>query len=209
METIKDLPLMQRPREKLLHFGPSALSNAELMAILLGSGNSKMSVVQICNELVAAIDDQPDKLTAMTIGKLCAIKGIGEIKAIVLTAALELGKRALSVTQSPLLLNDEAAVLQLLKPYFANQESAGYFLVMINNRQELLATTEYVIDKKKLPEVKHLIKKALETGASEIVLCRPGCKLPSKYLNEEKALVIQLDAAASMMNIRWRGLLIP
>ena len=107
MQAIKELPLMERPREKLLHYGPAALNNTELLAILLGSGSKNLPVISICEKLVTAINNQPAQLAALTIQQLCRIKGIGEIKAITLTAAVELGKRSFYQTPVPLPLTTD------------------------------------------------------------------------------------------------------
>jgi len=199
---------MQRPREKLLHFGAAAVSNLELIAILLGSGNKKIPVMHICDQLIAVIDDQPDKLVSMSTEQLCQIKGIGEVKAIILAAAVELGKRAVCPAGRPLLLATIDQVAAFLSPYLARQESAGYFLVMCNNRKELLATQEFAITESGPPPVNTIIRAALAAGAAEIILCRSPFDLPVSYLDKEKVMIIQLDAAASMVNMNMRGLFV-
>lgn len=208
MDTIKDWPLMERPREKLLHLGPAALSNAELVAILIGSGTQKIPLMTICGLLIEAIDDQPGRLAKMTIGELCEVRGIGQIKAIVIAAAIELGKRAAQQTDQPLKLETIDQVAAFLSPYLPGQESAGYYLVMCNNRKELLATQEIAISNDRPPSVKLIIKAALAAGAAEILLCRTTFELSNQYLNEESAFIIQLEAAACMMNMGMRGLVI-
>jgi DNA repair protein RadC len=208
METIKNLPLMQRPREKLTHFGPSMLSNAELIAILLGSGTSKIPLMTICNDLIKLVDNTPQRLNELTIEEMCQIKGIGHVKAIVLSAALELGKRSSEAKQIPILLHTDAQVSELLAPYFLHQRQPGYFLVLLNNYNELLATHEILVDKKNPPPITNILKIVLDTGASEFFLCRKEWPLPEKYLTKEKALIIQLDATASMFDVKMRGLLV-
>jgi len=208
MELIKDMPLMQRPREKLQHFGAAALSNKELIAILLGSGSYHSPLTRICDELIVAMDNRPDRLAAMGIEQLCTIKGIGEVKAIMLAAAVELGKRSVCPFGNPLLLPTFDEVAAFLSPYLARQESAGYFLVMCNNHKELLATQEFAIDAYVPPGINAIIRAALAAGAADIVLCRSPFDLPDHYLDKEKAMIIQLDAAASMLNMNMRGLFV-
>jgi DNA repair protein RadC len=208
METIKDLPLMERPREKLLHHGPIALSNAELIAILLGSGTRKTPLMSICNCLVNTIQDQPQKLADIDIGQLCEIKGIGQVKAIIIAAAIELGKRANAGNIQAVLLETFDQVATFLSPYLPGQESAGYFLVMCNNRKELLATQEFPLDNHNPPSVKSIIQISVSAGAAEIILCRSQFNFDDDFLNSEKAFISQLDAAAAMMNVGMRGLVI-
>ena len=208
METMKNLPLMQRPREKLLHFGPAALSNKELIAILLGTGSYQAPLTSICDELIAAMDNRPQRLATMGIEQFCKIKGIGEVKAIILVAAMELGKRSVCIVGQPLALATFDQVAAFLSPYLPRQESAGYFLVMCNNHKELLATQEFAIDEYVPPRVNTIIRAALAAGAADIVLCRSPFDLPDHYLDKEKAMIIQLDAVASMVNMNMRGLFV-
>jgi len=205
MENIKDLPLMERPREKLLHLGPQSLNNAELFAILLNSGTHKISLMQICEDLVNMIENFPERLAAMSITDLRRINGIGEIKAIVLSAAIELAKRIAQV--GPISLENDDQVAAFLAPYLPRQESAGYYLVLLNNRNELLATQEFPILENNTPSIKLLIQAALAAGAAEVILCRQSFQLETDYFNKEKAFIIQFDAAATMMNLNMRGLL--
>jgi DNA repair protein RadC len=208
METIKDLPLLERPREKLLHFGPEALSNVELIAILLGSGNNKMPVMRIGEQLIGAIDNQPDRLAGITFEQLQEIKGIGEVKAILLAAAVELGKRVVCAHGRPLLLETVDQVAAFLSPYLARQESAGYYLVMCNKRKELLATQEFTIAEGVPPPVNSIMQAALSAGAADVKLCRQSFDLPQSYIDKENAFASQLDAAAGMMGMAWRGILV-
>ena len=199
---------MQRPREKLLHGGPATLSNQELIPILLGSGNSRVGLLNICRELVSAIDGQPAKLASTSIEKLCQVKGIGETKAILLTAAIELGKRAFTFDNAALILATNEQVSAFLAPYLKKQQEPGYFAVLLNDRKELLATAEYPIRQGNPPALAGIIRTASDAAAKEIVLCRPSIMLSETYLNKEKAFIIALDAAASMLTIKFSGLLV-
>ena len=82
-----------RPREKMMAKGPGALSNAELLAILIGSGSARESAVDLMRRVMASRGDSLRSLGQMTIGELMDFNGIGEAKAITLLAACELGKR--------------------------------------------------------------------------------------------------------------------
>ena len=82
-----------RPREKMMAKGPGALSNAELLDILIGSGSARESAVDLMRRVMASRGDSVRSLGQMTIGELMDFNGIGEAKAITLLAACELGKR--------------------------------------------------------------------------------------------------------------------
>ena len=91
--TITQLPADERPREKLMNFGPEALTNAELLAILIGSGTPGESVVSLTQRLLAHVDGNLIELGKLSLKELMTFKGIGEAKAITIKAACELGNR--------------------------------------------------------------------------------------------------------------------
>jgi len=89
---IRDVPERERPRERLLQEGPLALSNQEILAILLRTGTKQESVLQLAQRVLAKFDGLL-LLKEAAIEELCTIKGIGEAKAVELSAAIELGRR--------------------------------------------------------------------------------------------------------------------
>ena len=97
--SVKQLPDTERPRERLRNMGPDALSTAELIAVILGSGTKESPVLQLAQEIVARFDTL-DRLSEATVEEFCQIKGIGVTKAIQLRAALNLGIRASRKTPS-------------------------------------------------------------------------------------------------------------
>ncbi|SKA94515.1 DNA replication and repair protein RadC [Caloramator quimbayensis] len=90
--TIKDIPVQDRPRERLIKFGPEALSNSELLAIIIRTGTKSENALSISNRLIAQ-NKGLEFLSSCTIQELSQIKGIGNAKAAQLKAAIELGKR--------------------------------------------------------------------------------------------------------------------
>lgn len=170
-------------------------------------GNKTSPLVSTCNSLIKFIDNNVSNLDGFSVEQIARVKGVGEIKAVSLLAAIELGKRSLRQA-APLNLKEDQAVEILIRPYLKNEPKTQYHLVMINNRSELMATSEIETEEGQLPDLKKIIRLALETGAAEIVLCRNAFKLPPGLGNQEKAFIIQLDAAASMLKIKMRGLLI-
>jgi DNA repair protein RadC len=207
LKNIKELSAADRPREKFMQVGPAGLSNADLIAIILRSGSQAIPLVMLCKTLIEHIGDNISTLSAMTVEQIAELKGIGKVKAMELLAAIELGKRSLRQA-APLNLKEDEAVERLIKSYHANEEKMRYHLVLINNRKELLASSEIENEEGKLPDLKGIIRLVLESGAAEMMLCRNEIKVPKAYRDEEKAYIIQLDAAASMLKINMRGLLI-
>jgi hypothetical protein len=105
MELVKDPKGMKaiaeydRPREKLHALGAASLSNAELLAILLCTGSSELSVLDLCKKIMRSVKDDPARLFSRTAEDFCKYPGIGVAKAATLLAALELGRRAFPTAQ--------------------------------------------------------------------------------------------------------------
>ena len=106
MKKMKDYLPEDRPREKLLRYGARALSNSDLLAIVLGSGTGGKNVFELAQDLLADCDGRLAMLAATPLERLMMQKGIGRTKAIVITAALELGRRFMMedshINQSPI-----------------------------------------------------------------------------------------------------------
>ncbi len=90
---IKSWDEADRPREKMLQKGKAALSDAELIAILLGSGTASLSAVELARQILKSVDNNLHELAKLTVNDLMKFKGIGEAKAISIVSALELGRR--------------------------------------------------------------------------------------------------------------------
>ncbi|RKR82145.1 uncharacterized protein DUF3276 [Mucilaginibacter gracilis] len=91
---VKALPVYDRPREKLHALGAGSLSNAELLAILLCTGSSELSVLDLCKRIMKSVKDEPARLLSRTAEDFCRFPGVGVAKAATLMASLELGRRA-------------------------------------------------------------------------------------------------------------------
>jgi DNA repair protein RadC len=193
MEAIKSLPPMERPREKLRYQGAGSLSDTELLAVLLGSGNKGTPVSVICEQLVKS------GLSQLDIENLLKIKGIGEAKAVLLLAAVELGSR-LNKPERVLLKND-TDIYYLLRPVFQTMTELQYVLVLMTDERELLAIVE---GRALLPEVSWVTGMAFEAGAKTLMLARNGWM---KFSNAECKHVMQLREAGNLMGLVVLGML--
>jgi DNA repair protein RadC len=117
LTNIKDLSVADRPREKLIKLGPAGMSNAELIAIILRAGTRTSPLAHICNTLIEYIGDNIFNLANIELQQLANIKGIGEVKAITLIAAIELGKRSIRPA-GPFNLHDDKSIADFIRPYF-------------------------------------------------------------------------------------------
>jgi len=167
MENIKHLLPVDRPREKLQLQGPQALSDAELLAIVFGSGNRGLPVSQVCDELLNTIPLKD--IPGAEVKTLCQTKGIGPAKALVLLAIVEISRR---LHVPPLLrLPDHEALAAHVRPILAASNGLSYLLVLMTADRELLAICELG---SVLPDLQRTLRLAAEAGAKRIQLVRNG-----------------------------------
>ena len=181
MENIKDLSATDRPREKMLLNGPLAISDTELLAILLGSGTKAYPLLPLCKNLLA---DGLETLAAKSLEDLCQIKGIGPAKATIILTAMELGRRRIQNKIPKIKTNEDA--IRLVKPCFKNTAERLHIIVLLNRNYELLATCELRIA---LPEVSHLLQLGIEAGAFGFGIVRNAINDTPEYLTAETKML--------------------
>ncbi len=203
--SIKNWATDDRPREKLLSKGAAALSNSELLAILLNNGSKNKSAVELAKEILKLGQDNLNELGKLSLKDFKQVKGIGEAKSIIIAAALELGRRrqAAAPLEKPVVKSsrDIAQYLQALLKDYAYEVFAVVFLNRANkiNHFEIISRggiTGTVAD----PRI--ILKKALEEDATSIVLCHnhPSGNLQPSRADEE--LTKKITEAASYLDIK-------
>lgn len=135
---LHELPTSERPRERLIKYGPKSLSNYELLAILLRTGTKDKSVIDLAKSLLSQVENI-NMLNDITISELTKIKGIGHVKAVELLAAIELGKRI----NTPIVLNQvidtpKKAYL-LIKDEMQHLTQENLVCLYLNTKSELIA----------------------------------------------------------------------
>ena len=194
-----------RPREKMMLHGVSALSNAELLAILIGSGNTEDSAVELMRKVLNDYRNNLNELGKASIDELCRYKGIGPAKAITILAASELGKRRKeeAIEERPVVLSSRD-VYQCLHPLMCDLPTEECWVLLLNQANKL-------IDKVKVStgglsatavDVRCILREALMKRASAIALCHnhpSGSIRPSR---EDDLLTKQVVQASECMNIR-------
>ena len=184
--SIKKLSPDDRPREKLLEKGRAALSDAEILAILIGSGSRDKTAVQLCQEILRDVESDLNKLARLSVNELTKYKGIGEAKAISIAAALELGRRRkadeFDKSNSIKGAND---VFTLMSSYFHDLEHEEFYALCLSRANKVKAIE--CISKGgvsgTVSDGKLIFKKALEHTASAIILCHnhpSGNLMPSQ-----------------------------
>ncbi len=139
---MKDLPPELRPRERMLTEGTAALSTAELLAVLLRTGSRTQSALQVATDLLCA-HGTLERLAGATPYELCRTRGIGEVKALHLLAAFELGRRlgTLPVRVRPA-IRTPADVAALMMPDLRFQETERFWVLLLNTKNEVLDRIE-------------------------------------------------------------------
>lgn len=136
---IKDIPNQERPRERLIKYGSSNLSNEELLSILLKTGTKKYSVKQIALILLSEIKDIT-KLKDITLNKLKKIDGIGEVKAIELLASIELGKRIyIQSEKENVKLNNSEKIYNYFKEIFLEEKQEHFYAIYLDSKSKLIS----------------------------------------------------------------------
>jgi len=193
-----------RPREKLLHKGVSALSNAELLAILLGSGNKDESAVDLARRVLNNCQENLICISKLSINDLMAYKGIGQAKAVNIAAALELGRRRRSseALEKNKITNSKDA-FELFQGELADTKWEGFMIL-------LLKRSNQIIDIIKISEgglsgtiadPKKIFKSALERNTSAIILCHNHPSGNTKPSESDIALTKKLKSGGSLLDI--------
>jgi DNA repair protein RadC len=194
-----------KPREKLAHKGRLVLSDAELIAILIGSGTKNESAVALAKKILASAHNNLNELGKLSIKQLMEFKGIGEAKAITIAAALEIGRRrrgeeAQKITK----ITDSESVFELLQPLMGELSHEEFWILYLNNSNKVMhmgqlskgGITGTLVD------VRLVLKKALELGAVGLILAHnhpSGGLKPSKA---DKMVTQKLKIAAETLDIK-------
>jgi DNA repair protein RadC len=137
--TLKEIPEKERPREKLLHAGEEAVSDAELIAIVLGAGTRDESAIQIAQRILTRAGDL-QTLSEMSLAELCEFKGIGTARAAQLKAALELARRyTLRLQSSRAQFSNSQRVFDHFQFYFRGKQQEEFWVVSLDAKNRLLS----------------------------------------------------------------------
>lgn len=203
--SIKSWAEDDRPREKLLLKGKAVLSDAELIAILIGSGSRNESAVDLSKKILNSIDNSINKLGKLTVLDLQKFKGIGEAKAISIITALELGRRR-RLEEATVLpkITSSKEVFNIMQPIIGELQHEEFWIVFLNNSNKVL----YKQQSSKggltgtLVDVRLVFKKAIELYATAVILCHnhPSGKLQPS--NADKLITTKLKKAGETLDIK-------
>lgn len=203
--TIKTWALDDRPREKLIEKGQQSLSDAELIAILIGSGNQEETAVDLSKRILASVDNRIQDLAKLTINQLMQFRGIGEAKAVSIVTALELGKRRQTeLAKVRKTVTSSQDVYELMEPLLRDLAHEEFWVLYLNNSNKVLLKEQ--ISKggitATLVDIRLLYKRALELSAVGLILCHnhPSGKIqPSQ---SDKNLTEKINGAGASLDIK-------
>ncbi len=194
-----------KPREKLMLKGKSALSDAELIAILIGSGSRNESAVELSKRILGSVDNNLNALGKLSITQLTTFKGIGEAKAISIVAAMELGRRRRGEEVLELKkITSSKSIFELMQPIIGELSHEEFWVLYLNNSNKVISKSQLskggitgtVVD------VRLVFKSALEIGAIGVVLCHnhpSGGLTPS---DADKQITKKLKFAGESLDIK-------
>ena len=194
-----------RPREKLMSRGASALSNAELLAIIIGSGNAEDSAVELMRKVLSRYQNSLNLLGKCTVDDLCQFKGIGPAKAVSILAASELGKRRKE--EEPLqrrVIRSSADIYSYFHPLLCDLPIEEFWVLLLNQASK-------VIDAVRIGQggiagvtvdIRRILREAVIHNATSLIVCHnhPSGNIRPSY--EDNVLTHSLKKAADTMSIR-------
>nr|WP_321224989.1 DNA repair protein RadC [uncultured Psychroserpens sp.] len=203
--SIKNWSQDDQPREKLRDKGKANLSDAELVAILLGSGNRDESAVALSKRILASVDNNLNALGKQTLQQLMTFKGIGEAKAISIAAAMELGRRrrgeeALQDNK----ITSSISVFEFMQPIIGELPHEEFWILYLNNSNKVLQKNQ--LSKGgitgTLVDVRLVLKTALEVGAVGLILAHNHPSGTLKPSEADKNITQKLKIAAQSLDIK-------
>jgi DNA repair protein RadC len=200
---IADIPMSDRPRERLLHYGTAALSNAELLAIILRVGGVGQNAVRLAETLLAQFNGLPGLARAST-GELTQVRGVGVAKVAQIKAALEIGRRLLSVSpdERPQVRSPaDAANLVMLEMSVLEQEHLRVILLDTKNRVVAISTVYIGSLNSSVVRVGELFREAIRQNAAAIIVVHnhpSGDPTPSQ---EDVIVTREIVNAGNMLSI--------
>ena len=204
--TIKDWNEDERPREKLKLHGEETLTDAELLAIMLGSGTRDKNVVELSREILNSVGGDLNQLARLTLHDLqTQFKGIGEAKAMHLLATLEFGRRrnAAKMGDNDTIRNSRD-IVNFMHPEISDKPVEEFWVVLLNRKNRVIGR-ECVARggvSAVLVDMRMLLKPAISRLASSIILCHNHPSGTASPSGEDRALTRRVAAAVELLDIK-------
>jgi DNA repair protein RadC len=204
MTTIKEWAEEDQPREKFFKNGRGSLSDTELIAILIRSGSATENAIEVARTILQSVQYDLNLLAKKTIKDLTKIKGVGEVKAISILAALELGgRREATESRNKAIINSSASAYAILKNKVEDLAHEEFWIITLDRAHKFI--NEYKISEggvsATVVDPKKIFKKALEDQASGLLLCHNHPSGNIQPSPQDIALTQKLKEGAQMLDI--------
>lgn len=203
--TIKDLPEDERPREKLYKYGPKALSNTELLAIIIRTGHKENTAIEISQKLLAGKKEGISFLSDTTLQEITKIKGIGTCKAAQILAAVELGKRVMAGThKDKSKVTTPSDIADILMLDMAHLKKEHFKIVMLDTKNQIIGIENISVGSlnSSIVHPREVYKEAIARSSASIILVHnhpSGDPTPSK---EDIAITRRLFEGGEILGIK-------
>jgi DNA repair protein RadC len=203
--SIKFLAEDDRPREKFLLKGKNSLSDSELLAIIMGSGSRDETAVELARKILASVDNNWHQLSLLSIKDLTKFKGVGEVKAISIATALEIGRRRASqeIPEKPTISKSQDAYL-ILKNHLSDLRTEEFWAIFLNQSNKVIHIAQLTQGgiNQAIVDIRILFKTALDHFSTGIIISHnhpSGNLKPSK---EDLDITKKIKEAGNMLNIQ-------
>ena len=203
--SIKFLAEDDRPREKFLLKGKNSLSDAELLAIIMGSGNREDSAVELSRKILKSVDNNWHNLSRLHIPDLMKFKGVGEAKAISIAAALEIGhRRAAQEVPDRVQITCSRDTYNVLSPYLSDLNTEEFWAIYLNQNNRVIGKSRLSSGgiNQSVVDVRILFKSALDHLSTAIVIAHNHPSGNLKPSAEDLKITRQIADAGKILNIQ-------
>ncbi len=203
--SIKFLAEDDRPREKFLLKGKNSLSDSELLAIIMGSGNREETAVELARKILASVDNNWHQLSLLSIKDLMKFKGVGEVKAISIATALEIGRRRASqeVMEKPTVSSSNSAYL-VLKNHLSDLRTEEFWAIFLNQSNKIIHVAQLTQGgiSQSIVDVRILFKTALEHFSTGIIIAHNHPSGNLKPSREDIDITQKVKEAGKLLTIQ-------
>ncbi|MCR3906904.1 MAG: DNA repair protein RadC [Tenericutes bacterium] len=203
MYLIKEMPKEERPRERLVAYGVGALSNEELLAILLRTGRKDLSVLELSKNVLYHLESLED-LKRISVFELLQVKGIKEAKATTIIAAIELGKRLSNLNrEKKISIHSPYDVYMMLQHELSYLEQEHFICIYLNTKSEVIKKDTIFIGtiNQTLIHPREIYKQAIKLSASAVLFVHNHPSGDSKPSNADIKATTSLMEASTIMGI--------
>lgn len=201
---IRSLAEDDRPREKFLAKGKESLSDSELLAIIMGSGSSNESAVDLAKRILASVGNSWHELSKCSVNELMKFRGIGEAKAISISTALEIGRRrALQEAPEKINVKDSKTTYQVLRPYLADLQTEEFWAVFLNQSHKVLQVVQLTKGgiSQSVVDIRIVFKLALDHFATAIIVAHNHPSGNLKPSQEDISITKKLKEAGQILSV--------